>query len=162
MPARTPEDRSLVAQIAAAERWGRTPDRTAATEPAAVVRRERKPMSEAEAFKPSTFASRKAQPERNLTALARQRVVSLGGTEFSQRNQRTGDVEFLDAELFMDLDKPMRRYVEIDGVPGRISLQGDDHPTDQETRLPGTVKLRGRGASGLSLPSQPDPPPRAV
>jgi hypothetical protein len=32
--ARTPEDRSLVAQIAAAERWGRTPDRTAATAPA--------------------------------------------------------------------------------------------------------------------------------
>ncbi len=34
MPARTPEDRSLVAQIAAAERWGRTTDRTAATAPA--------------------------------------------------------------------------------------------------------------------------------
>lgn len=34
MPARTPEQRSLVAQIAAAERWGRTPDRTAATAPA--------------------------------------------------------------------------------------------------------------------------------
>jgi hypothetical protein len=34
MSARTPEDRSLVAQIAAAERWGRTPDRTAATAPA--------------------------------------------------------------------------------------------------------------------------------
>jgi len=34
MAARTPEDRSLVAQIAAAERWGRTPDRTAATAPA--------------------------------------------------------------------------------------------------------------------------------
>ena len=34
MAARTPEDRSLVAQIAAAERWGRTTDRTAATAPA--------------------------------------------------------------------------------------------------------------------------------
>jgi hypothetical protein len=31
MPARTPQERALVAQIAAAERWGRTPDRTAAT-----------------------------------------------------------------------------------------------------------------------------------
>lgn len=31
MPARTAEERSLVAQIAAAERWGRVPDRTAAT-----------------------------------------------------------------------------------------------------------------------------------
>lgn len=34
MPARTPEERTLSAQIAAAERWGRTQDRTAATEPA--------------------------------------------------------------------------------------------------------------------------------
>jgi hypothetical protein len=34
MPSRDPEDRTLVAQIAAAERWGRTPDRTAATAPA--------------------------------------------------------------------------------------------------------------------------------
>lgn len=31
MSARTPEERSLVARIAAAERWGRTPDRTTAT-----------------------------------------------------------------------------------------------------------------------------------
>lgn len=34
MAARSPEDRTLVAQIAAATRWGRTPDRTAATAPA--------------------------------------------------------------------------------------------------------------------------------
>lgn len=34
MPARTPQERILIAQIAAAERWGRTPDRTAATAPA--------------------------------------------------------------------------------------------------------------------------------
>lgn len=34
MAARTPDERSLVARIASAERWGRTPDRSAATEPA--------------------------------------------------------------------------------------------------------------------------------
>ncbi len=34
MAATAAEDRSLIAQIAAAERWGRTPDRTAATAPA--------------------------------------------------------------------------------------------------------------------------------
>lgn len=34
MAAATSTDRSIVAQIAAAERWGRTPDRTAATAPA--------------------------------------------------------------------------------------------------------------------------------
>jgi hypothetical protein len=34
MPSPNPEDRALVARIAAAERWGRTTDRTAATAPA--------------------------------------------------------------------------------------------------------------------------------
>jgi hypothetical protein len=34
LPARTPEERALVARIGAAERWGRCPDRVAATEPA--------------------------------------------------------------------------------------------------------------------------------
>lgn len=34
MSARNPEDRVLIAQIASAERWGREPDRTAATAPA--------------------------------------------------------------------------------------------------------------------------------
>lgn len=34
MPSPDPRDRSVVAQIAAAERWGRTADRTAATAPA--------------------------------------------------------------------------------------------------------------------------------
>lgn len=34
MPAKTPEERALSARIAAAERWGRTPDRSAATSPA--------------------------------------------------------------------------------------------------------------------------------
>jgi hypothetical protein len=33
MPAKDPQTRALVAQIAAAERWGREPDRTKATEP---------------------------------------------------------------------------------------------------------------------------------
>jgi hypothetical protein len=34
VPARDPEDRATVALIAALERWGREPDRTAATQPA--------------------------------------------------------------------------------------------------------------------------------
>ncbi len=34
MSARSSQDRTLIAQIAAAERWGRTPDRSAATAPA--------------------------------------------------------------------------------------------------------------------------------
>lgn len=34
MPARTHEERVLIARIAAADRWGHTPDRAAATQPA--------------------------------------------------------------------------------------------------------------------------------
>lgn len=41
MAARTPEERSLSARIAIAERWGRTADRTAATEPARAALRAR-------------------------------------------------------------------------------------------------------------------------
>jgi hypothetical protein len=33
MPARSPSDRALVAQLAAHEKWAQTPDRTAATAP---------------------------------------------------------------------------------------------------------------------------------
>jgi hypothetical protein len=39
LPARTPEERALVARIAAAEKWARNPDRTAATAPARAGRR---------------------------------------------------------------------------------------------------------------------------
>jgi hypothetical protein len=34
LAARDPDERSLIARVAAAERWGRTADRTAATQPA--------------------------------------------------------------------------------------------------------------------------------
>lgn len=39
MPARSPEERALIARIAAGERWGRTPDRVAATEKMRATRR---------------------------------------------------------------------------------------------------------------------------
>ena len=38
-PARTPEERALVARIATAEKWARCPDRTEATAPARAGRR---------------------------------------------------------------------------------------------------------------------------
>jgi hypothetical protein len=38
-PARTPEERALVARIATAEKWARCPDRSAATAPARAGRR---------------------------------------------------------------------------------------------------------------------------
>lgn len=61
MSAQTPEERSLVAQIAAAERWGRTPDRTAATAPARAGLR-------------AKFA-RQADPEGILSPAERERRV---------------------------------------------------------------------------------------
>ena len=46
----------------------------------------------------------------------------MGTTEFTQRDKRTGEVEIIAAELFYDVDEPMLRFVELDGVPGRHSL----------------------------------------
>ena len=45
MPARTPEERALVARIASRSRWGKEPDRVAATE---AMRRGRRAKYEAE------------------------------------------------------------------------------------------------------------------
>jgi hypothetical protein len=61
MASSNPEDRVLIARIAAADRWGRTPDRTAATAPARAGLR-------------AKFA-READPEGVLTAAELERRI---------------------------------------------------------------------------------------
>ena len=63
MPSLDPQERSLIARIAAAERWGRTPDRTAATAPARSGLR-------------AKFA-REIDPDGRLDAVERERRVDL-------------------------------------------------------------------------------------
>lgn len=116
---------------------------------------------EARAFRPSTFAERKAQAEANLRELAQPRLVSLGPTEFHQRNQRNGSTEVLGAELFADVDHPMKRYICIDGSPVMHPLHSVDQRTEEVIPLRG--RLRGCGYPPmLHQPAQPDPPARPV
>lgn len=90
------------------------------------------------------------------------RIVSLGETEFTQRNQRTGEMEYLPARLVMDLDKPMERWLEIDGAPGRHALHSVSGKEDSATPIPGTLRLRGRGPGMLTNPVSIEPPPRPL
>ena len=64
------------------------------------------------------------------------------------------------AELFYDVDKPIERFVQIDGMPGMHPLHSVSGKEDTVTAGAGTV--RPRGPSQLTTPSLPDPPPRAV
>jgi hypothetical protein len=91
-------------------------------EPAAAAvdspRRGKPPARESRIFQPSTFASRKAEADARNAILSRQRLASLGPTEYTQRNTRNGKIEVLEAELFVDVDHPTKRYVTIQGIPG--------------------------------------------
>lgn len=105
----------------------------------------------------ATFAERKAEADARNAERARRRLVSLGATEFTQRNTRTGEVEFVDATLYADLDHPTNRFVEIDGVPGLHPLNGGDQRRDETTKLP-SVRLRRFNQSNAltDVAAQPD------
>ena len=70
-------------------------------------------------------------------------------------------MEYLPAELFYDVDRPNDRFVEIQGMPGKQSLNSGDTRHDEITRLPGKITRRP-GLSVLHEPSPPDPPARPV
>lgn len=125
-------------------------------------RRGNVPAAESKIFTQGrTFAERKAQAEANRATLSQRRLVSLGQTEFPNRNRRTGQVEYLPAELFYDLDHPSKRYVRIDGDTVLHPLF-DVNPKDPPPqRLPGRIRNRGL-PSVLREPSQPEPPARPV
>jgi hypothetical protein len=122
------------------ETGNRTPREPAA---AAEPPREKRPARESECFKPSTFASRKAANEADGRYRG-QRLASLGPTEFTQKNPRNGQTEYLDAELFVDIDHPAKRYIAISGVPGLhpIGSSISDERRDEKTPLPPTFGRR--------------------
>lgn len=124
-------------------------------------RREKRPAHESKIFTEGrTFAERKADADANNAQHSGRRLVSLGSTEFAQRNTRTGETEYLDAEMFMDLDKPMERFVQIAGVNGMHALHSVEGKEDTTTPVPG--KIRARGPSQLTQSAPPDPPARPV
>lgn len=115
---------------------------------------------EAEFFKPSSFASRKAKSvDRSAQP---ERIVSLGLTEFGQRDPRTNELKYLEAEIFCNLDKPMERWVEISGVAGRYPLHTVTGKEDAVTRFPGTIKRIGRELHPDRIPAPREEPPRPI
>ena len=142
--------------------FGRSTESAPAPQTAPRPRREKVSAKDARIFNEGrTFAERKAQADAARAVLSQRRLASLGPTEFQQRNQRTGNVEYLPAELFYDVDRPNDRFVAIEGVPGMHALNSVDGRHDDVTRLPGRVTRRP-GPSGLTPSAMPDPPPRPV
>jgi hypothetical protein len=97
MPAQTAQERTLVAQIAAAERWGRTPDRTAATAPARAGLRAKfaREVDPAGALDP-------AELERRVDSLMRAHMLRMSlKAKFARRKARelTETAEAAEAEL---------------------------------------------------------------
>jgi|SRR5690625_2637604 len=105
MPASTAEDRALAARIAAAERWGRTRDRSAATEPA---RKGLRAKFEREADPDGTLSP--AERERRVDDLMRAHMMRMSlKAKTSRRKAReaTADAEAAEAELgALGADRP--------------------------------------------------------
>ena len=142
--------------------FGRSTESAPAAQTAPQPRRGRVAAKDARIFNEGrTFAERKAQADAERAVLSRRRLASLGATEFQQRNQRNGNVEYLPAELFYDVDRPNDRFVVIEGMPGMHALNSGDGRHDDVTRLPGKVTRRP-GPSGLTPEAVPDPAPRPV
>jgi len=134
-----------------------SPEATPDPEP----RREKVAAKDAKIFAPSSFASRRADAERNNAARSRRRLVSLGKSEFTQRDTRTSELEVIPVELFYDLDHPRERYAQFPGQQGLTPLQDDSGLRDAVVPLPGRVSRRC-GPSAMSPEAQPDPPPRPI
>lgn len=97
MPARSAHDRVLVAKIAAAERWGRTSDRTAATEPA---RRGLRAKFEREVDPDGTLPP--AERERRVGDLMRAHMLRMSlkaRTARRRAKQATAEAEAAEQEL---------------------------------------------------------------
>lgn len=120
----------------------------------------KKPAAEARAFQPSTFASRRAAATHKDTG---RRLVSMGQSQFTQRNTSTGEIELIDVELYYDRDRPRNRFARFPGYTNLVPLQDDSRPAEQPQSL-GTLKNGRLGRPNVSAypDSPPDLPPRAV
>jgi len=113
-------------------------------------------------FTASSFASRKAEADRAEAARAVPRLASLGQTEFRQRT-KDGDVEVLAAELFVDVDRPMERFLRFDPRGQLIAMFQTSGNGDRVTDLgPVPGRRLSRPDSSAHLPAPADPPPRPV
>lgn len=127
-----------------------------ATVPATLVK-EPRPTREARAFQPSSFATRRAAAERAEAERNAVRLVSLGESEFSQRDQRTGEIEIYPVEILFDVDHPVDRYA---AFPGHelMTLNPGGVP-DDVTPLPPLRQGFGRPQTSAYPAALPEAPP---
>ncbi len=114
-------------------------------------------------MQPSTFASREPAAAAARAQRSKRRLASLGESEFRQRT-KTGDVEIVAVELFIDYDKPSDKFVHFPGTATLIPLN-DDKRVDEVRPLPPLPAGRrelNRPQSSAYEPSPADPPPRPV
>lgn len=140
-----------------------TAARQPAEQPAAAPAKTRRPTREARCFEPSSFASRKAEADAANAARSEPRLVSLGESDYVQRNRRTGQPEVITVKLYVDVDHPMNRYAEVPGHPALVPIHSTE-PGGTQTVPLGRVDGRrlSRPESSAYLPSPPDPEPRPV
>jgi hypothetical protein len=97
-----------------------------------------------------TFAERRAA---SRARAARPRLVSLG-KNYYPRHTRSGP-ELVEAELFYEVDKPNRRYIQFPGPGGRAPL------FDNSSSREDVQQLRPLGPHGFGRPGgafEPSPP----
>lgn len=132
---------------------GAVPASTAAAAPAG----EKPPMREADCFKPSTFASRKAEAEERRAGIDERELVYMGRTgTLLMKDRRNKDV-YVEGELFYERRHPNKRWFRLDGD---TQLQ----PMFEETRRdpapdPVGVLPRRPPAPMIHAPAGPTPPP---
>ena len=87
---------------------------------------------------PASLAAR-PRPSAAIRRLARQ-LVSMGRTSHWMKDRKGKDV-YVDGEFFYERDKPMRRWVELDGYTGLIALF-DEGKRDPDPEPLGTYSRR--------------------
>ena len=130
--------------------------------PAPEPRRKKVEAKDAKIFKPSNFASRKAEADANNAKLAERRLVSLGQSDYAQKNLRTGELEYFEVEIFADLDKPIDRWVKFPGPnSGLVPLQ-DYTVKDEVVRSALKRPFSRPQVSAFTGTQLDDDPPRKV
>lgn len=117
----------------------------------------RPPARDSRIFQPSTFATRKAESASRPRPQGR-RLVFVGTTEHRQNDIKTGRVEVVDVELYVDADNMARQFYRF--PRGVIQAADVDNRVDEVTPL--GVFRRDRHPRSGRADAVPEPAPRPV
>lgn len=128
------------------------------TQPGKPPASQRPGARDSRAFSPSTFATRKAENAAGPPDPGR-RLVYVGSTEHRMSDIKTGSVEVVPVELYVDADHPARQFHKF--PHGVIQAAYTDSRADEVTPLGRFYRNRGP-ASGRFPEALTDPAPRPV